>query len=99
MVHSLVNGLPLSSMKMDQFKKNDSDPEMQAMQNQVRNGLPLHKAEVPDSAKLFYDLKDEIHIADGVACIGQRLIVPRICEKKCEKEYMNLIWVKRNVKL
>ena len=78
MVHSLVECLPVSSTKMDQFKReNKSDPEMQAIHNQVQKGWQLHKADVPDLAKPFYNLKDEIHIAKGVACIGQRLIVPK----------------------
>ena len=83
MVHSLVKSLPVSSTKMDQFKReNESDPEMQAIHTQVKKGWALHKAEVPDLAKQFYDLKDEIHIADGIACIGQRLIVPKNMRKE-----------------
>ena len=84
MVHSLVKSLPVSSTKIDQFKReNESDPEMQAIHNEVKKGWPVIKAEVPDLAKPFYVLKDEIHIADGVACIGQRLIVPKNMRKKC----------------
>ena len=83
MVHSLVQSLPVSSTKMDQFRReNKSDPEMQAIHTQVQKGWPLHKAEVPDLAKPFYSLKDEIHIANGVACIGQRLIVPKNLRKE-----------------
>ena len=55
---------------------------MQAIHTQVQKGWPLHKAEVPDLAKPFYSLKDEIHIANGVACIGQRLIVPKNLRKE-----------------
>ena len=77
MVHSLIKSLPVS-LKMDQLRReNESEPDMQAIYNQVKKGWPLHKAEVPDLAKPFYDLKDKIHIADGVTCIGQRLIVPK----------------------
>ena len=83
MVHSLVRRLPVSSTKMDQFKReNESDPEMEAIHNHVKKGWPLNKAEVPDPAKPFYDLTGEIHIADGVACIGQRLIVPKNMQKE-----------------
>ena len=42
----------------------------------------LHKAEVSDLAEPFFNLRDEIHIANGVACIGQRLIVPIKLEKE-----------------
>ncbi len=42
----------------------------------------LHKAEVPDLAEPFFNLRDEIHIANGVACIGQRLIVPTNMRKE-----------------
>ena len=83
MVHLLVKSLPLSSTKMDQFKReNESDPEMQAVHNQDKKGWPLNEAEVPDVTKPFYDPTDEIHIADWVARIGQRLIIPKNMRKE-----------------
>ena len=39
MVHSVVESLPVSSTKMDQFRReNKSDPEMQAIHTQVQKG-------------------------------------------------------------
>lgn len=55
---------------------------MQAIHAQVQKGWPLHKAEVPYLAKPFYNLKDEIPITNGVACIGKRLIVAKNLRKE-----------------
>ena len=100
---------------MDQLKReNESDPERQAIHNQVKKGWPLNKAEFPDLAKQFSDLKDEIHIADGVACIGQRSIVPKnmrkemlarihdshLGEAKCEARARGtLYWPRMNIEI
>ena len=77
MVHSLTKSLVSSKRWISLREKIIVIQKCKQYTIKLKRDGPLHKAEVPDLAKPFYDLRDEIRIVDEVACIGQRSIVPK----------------------
>ena len=76
-VHSLVEGLPISNDRLQQVKDAVSEDEsLQVMMKILMNGWPKHKLNVPKSVREYWPIRDEIHQADGLIFVGEKLLIP-----------------------
>ena len=78
MVHSLVESLPISQEKLAEMKlATASDETVQSLSTTVKDGWPSLKANVPTSIVHYWNVRDEIHEAEGLLFLGQKLIIPQ----------------------
>ena len=78
MVHSLVESLPISQEKLAEMKlATASDETLQSLSTTVKDGWPSLKANVPLSIVHYWNVRDEIHEAEGLLFLGQKLIIPQ----------------------
>ena len=76
-VHTLTNNLPISEGRKDQFKiVTRSDPVLQQVYKLTMDGWPNHINNVPQAAREFWKVRDELSYADGLLFVGERLVVP-----------------------
>ena len=78
MVHSLIANLPMTQEKLAQMKSATAqDDELQMLSKIVKDGWPFHRGQLPVSVAHDWNLRGEIHEAEGLLFLGQRLIIPQ----------------------
>ena len=77
-VHSLMERLPMTKEKLAQMKAATAQDEiLQMLSKVVRNAWPSHKRKLPVSVAYYWNLRAEIHEADGLLFLGEKLIIPQ----------------------
>ena len=77
LVHSLVENLPATIDKLEQFRRAFANDEvMQKLKQYIRNGWPQRKSAALPEIQAYWDIRDELHEAEGLLLFGERLVVP-----------------------
>ena len=75
-VHTLTNNLPISEKRKTEFKiATKSDQVLQHVHKLTMNGWP-ENINVPQAAREFWKVRDEISVADGLLLVGEQLVIP-----------------------
>ena len=70
--------LPVSEARWMQVNKESADDAvMSELRTVILNGWPETRAEVPESLKPYFDVRDELTVQGNIVFKGQRLVVPR----------------------
>ena len=81
-VHTLTNNLPLSERRKTEFKMaTKSDYVLQQVYKLIMDGWPVNINNVPQAAREFWKVRDEISVADSLLFVGERLVVPDAMKK------------------
>ena len=76
-VHTLTNNLPISEKQKTEFKiATKSDQVLQHVHKLTMNGWPENINNVPQAARKFWKVCDEISVADGLLLVGEWLLIP-----------------------
>ena len=76
-VHTLVASLPISDNKKTQLQEATAqDTACQVMMKYCRDGWPASKRKAHQSVSSYWKVHDEIHEADGLLFVGEKLLVP-----------------------
>ena len=77
MVHTLVESFPATPAKIDELKKATAeDDELQVLKNVVKQGWPVHKYQVHGPAVKYWNIQDEVHEAENLMYVGEKMIIP-----------------------
>ena len=77
-VHTLVANLPMTEEKLAQMESATAQDEtLQALSNVVQNGWPSHRSKLPASIAHYWNLRAEIHEAEGLLFLAEKLIIPQ----------------------
>ena len=76
-VHTLINNLPVSESRKAEFKAATMlDHALQHVQKLTLKGWPIHINNVPQQAREFWKVRDQLSTADGLLFVGERLVIP-----------------------
>ena len=76
LVHSLVENLPATIDKLEQFRRAFAkDHVMQTLKQSIRHGWPQRKSTGSPEIQAYWDIRDELHEAEGLLLFGERLVV------------------------
>ena len=76
-IHSVIIDLPISDVKLMELRElNRNDPTMQMLHRYAMEGWPQHKRDVPHSLKSFWNVRNDIHVTDGILLKDNRLVIP-----------------------
>ena len=76
-VHTLTKHLPVSEARKTEFQlATQSDFSLQQVKKLTMEGWPNNISNVPESAREFWKVRDQLHVADGLIFTGERLVVP-----------------------
>nr|GBO35877.1 Uncharacterized protein K02A2.6 [Araneus ventricosus] len=71
------HNLPMSEKRIMQFKREtELDPELQIVVKHIQEGWPKSYKKVDNSVKLYYKVKNDLYINEGLLFINEKLIVP-----------------------
>ena len=77
LVHSLVENLPATIDKLEQFRRAFANDEvMQKLKQYIRHGWPQRKSAAYPEIQAYWNIRDELHEAEGLLLFGERLVVP-----------------------
>ena len=96
--HSLVSSLPISDVKLKELRDlNSNDPTMQILHQYSLQGWPAHKCDVHPSLKSFWDVRNDIHVADGILLKDNRLVIPSPWKKDIlQKLHLSHCWIEKS---
>ena len=78
-IHSVIIDLPISDVKLMELRElNCSDPTMQMLHRYAMEGWPQHKRDVPPSLQPFWNVRNDIHVTDGILLKDNRLVIPYV---------------------
>ena len=81
-VHTLTANLPISDSRKAEFRSaTESDVSLQHVKKLTNEGWPTNLNNVPEPARPFWKVRDELHITDGLIFAGERLVVPQVMNK------------------
>ena len=73
-----INHLLVSEHEAEMFGvETKNDEVLQAVKAIVQSGWPAEKRKLPATVAIYYDLRDELVIQDGLLFRGDRLVVPK----------------------
>ena len=76
-VHSLVENTTVSLAKMDEIREaSEADLPLCQVKRLILDGWPKSIKSVPVEARAYWNVRDELYIADGVIFFGERVVVP-----------------------
>ncbi|GBN74205.1 hypothetical protein AVEN_207695-1 [Araneus ventricosus] len=76
-VHTISKHLPMSEKKIMQFKREtELDPELQIVVKYIQEGWPKCYKKVDNSVKLYYKVKNDLYINEGLLFMNEKFIVP-----------------------
>ncbi|GBL65032.1 Transposon Ty3-I Gag-Pol polyprotein, partial [Araneus ventricosus] len=76
-VHAISKHLPMSEKRIMQFKREtELDPELQIVVKYIQEGWPQSCKKVDNSVKLYYKVKNDLYINEGLLFMNEKLIVP-----------------------
>jgi len=77
-VHALVRDLPVSDSKLSQLQSaTQADEQMQKLYQYITTGWPTNINNVPLSLRSFWKLRHELHIAEKLILLNNRIVIPR----------------------
>ena len=78
MVHMLLDSLPMTEAKRKQFKDaTASDRVMCQLMKTVANGWPKSRKVVIADLRPNWNIRDQLHIAEGLLFNGEQIVVPK----------------------
>ena len=87
-VHSLVNNLSVITDKMGELKEATiTDEALQPLKCTTRRGWPRKMGSLPQELQQYWNVRDELHEAEGLLFLGDRVVVP----KKLRPDMLQLI--------
>ena len=77
MFHCLVRDMPVSAMRQEQIRAAAAeDPGLQMVRQAALMGWLKKKHSALSVLQDYWLVKDEVHIADGLLCVCDRIVIP-----------------------
>ena len=77
MVHQLLDSLPMTPIKRQQFQEAfASDPTMRRLAKTIAQGWPKSRKAVHRDLQPYWNIRDQLHEAQGLLFNGERFLVP-----------------------
>ena len=74
---SVIIDLLISDVKLMELRElNCSDPTMQMLHRYAMEGWPQHKRDVLPFLKSLWNVRNDIHVTDGILLKNNRLVIP-----------------------
>ena len=75
--------LPVTNDRWQQLKNAAADdPVQQKLRDVIRAGWPENRAQISESVRSYFDVRDELTIQDELVFKGQQIVVPAVLRKE-----------------
>lgn len=106
-VNALYENMNVSQDKLQRIKdETTKDNSLVHVSNYYYQGWPEHKRKLQDTAKLYWTIKNDIHVINGIVFRNHQIVVPKTLRKemisriheghlgieKCKRRARELLW-------
>lgn len=82
-IDELVHSLNCSNNKKIEFQKEtENDTVLKKLKNVIIEGWPRNKNCLDDELRVYYRMKDELYVDDGIIFLNERILVPSKMQKQ-----------------
>ena len=69
--------IPVSADKLSEIRQaTEQDPTLTKVRNLITAGWPKSRKSVPPDVQSLWNIRDELHIAEGIIFVGERVLIP-----------------------
>ncbi|CAC5408071.1 unnamed protein product [Mytilus coruscus] len=74
----MIDELPISEERISELQEHTkNDLQMQELKEVIQEGWPINKWNVPSSVSIYFDIRDELTLQNGLLFKGERVIIPK----------------------
>ena len=86
LVFSLVENLPATIDKLEQFRRAFAEDQvMHTLKQSIPHGWLQRKSAASPEIQAYWDIRDELHEAEGLLLFDERLVVLRLYGQTCSR--------------
>ncbi|CAC5389163.1 unnamed protein product [Mytilus coruscus] len=75
---NMIDELPISEERISELQEHTkNDLQMQELKEVIQEGWPINKWNVPSSVSIYFDIRDELTLQNGLLFKGERVIIPK----------------------
>ena len=83
MVQSMLSNIPIKAMDWKKIQQaTEDDPIFQGLKSMIINGWPDHKSSLPSELQPYWQVKDDLYIANEVVLYNERIVIPAELQTK-----------------
>jgi hypothetical protein len=102
-VHSLISSLPISQEKLAQLREETlKDPEMKTLASYILAGWPAERRDVATEMRCYWDVKDELTMAETIIFKNDRIVIPGSMRKdmlaRLHKSHQGVVSTKKRAR-
>ena len=76
-IASVLKTMPISDERMTELQRETAkDPELAVLQNVILSGWPQVKQECPPAAVPYWNVREELSVANGIILRGSKMVIP-----------------------
>jgi hypothetical protein len=74
---NMLSDLPISEQRISEIQQHPlNDEQMQELKEVLQQGWPNRKYNVPPSAMIYFDVRDELTVQNGLIFKEERVVIP-----------------------
>ena len=82
-IHSLFTSLPITATRLDEFRlETENDSTLTIVKSLCQSGWPKSAKNVPFLARKFWNIRDDLHVCDGIVLKNECIVVPSSLQKR-----------------
>ncbi|VDI61503.1 Hypothetical predicted protein [Mytilus galloprovincialis] len=75
---NMIDELPISEERISELQEHTrKDQQMQELKEVIQEGWPNNKWNVPSNVSIYFDIRDELTLQNGLLFKGERVIIPK----------------------
>ncbi|CAG2213699.1 unnamed protein product [Mytilus edulis] len=75
---NMIDELPISEERISELTEHTTkDQQMQELKEVIQEGWPSNKWNVPSTVSIYFDIRDELTLQNGLLFKGERVIIPK----------------------
>ena len=96
-VHSIITTMPFSDDRLQEVREETGkDPQMMILKDTILKGWPQGKSDCPPEIVEYWNIRDELSIAEDLIFKGTRIVIPKIMRQNLLHKIHEVIWALRN---
>ncbi len=86
-VYTVLNTMPIADYRVEEVKEETAkDEEMIKLKNTVLSGWPASKSDCDPAVVEYWNVRDELSVAEGLILKGSRIVIPKSLRSKMLKK-------------
>ena len=83
--------IPVSANKLSEIRQaTEQDPTLMKVRSLIMRGWPKFRESVPPEVQNLWNIRDELHLAESVIFVGEKVLIPAKLRKQMLERHMGV---------